>query len=167
MLYIKLFENFKDRKLEDYFIDNKFLYHYTHTEYLDSIEKKGLIPNKNFTYGVNAVNGVFLTTSQSLYKANLPKDLIEIQSDFYDALEEDDIYNDEDKPIVRLKVDVSKLDISKFRPDDDYTKNRYNYNKATSDYDKLVESLDIWGSIAYTDIIHPSNIVTKDYNYFA
>jgi hypothetical protein len=56
-------------------------------------------------------------------------------------------------------ADVSKLDLKKFVVDDDYALNKYNYNEATNNKEKLLESLKIWNSIGYADVIPPSCIV--------
>lgn len=83
----------------------------------------------------------------------------------------DDYYNNEEdydeKPIVRLTIDVTQLDYSKFTWDDDYILNTYNYNKAKSKNEKIIESLDIWGSICYLGIINPNLIVNQDFDYGA
>ena len=155
-------ENFDLKsKLTNYFFDDKYLYHYTQTDNLDSIKEEGLIPRKypNSHYSKGSV-GIFLTTSSSLYKANLPEPLMDLMDDYY---ENEDAYDE--KPLIRLTIDVSKLDISKFIWDDDYILNKYGWNKAETDIDKIIESLDIWGSIAYLDVIPPSLIVKTDFDY--
>jgi len=149
-----------ENKLKNHLIDGKYLYHYTQTEYLEYIMKEGLIPRKypNSYYSQGA-KGVFLTTSTSLYKANLPESLIELMDEYYDNGEIGE------KPLVRLTVDVSKLDINKFIWDDDYILNRYGWNKAETNLDKIIESLDLWGSIAYLGTIPPNLIINSDFNY--
>lgn len=143
--------------ISDHLIDGKFLYHYTYTDHLESILDHGLIPryepNSDYT---NGIDGVFLTVYSSLYKINLPSNLM-------DRMEEFD--GDGDPPIVRLKIDITKLDYNKFTWDDDYALNAYGWNKAISVEDKIIESLSIWGSIVYTSIIIPDYIVSHDYNY--
>jgi hypothetical protein len=74
------------------------------------------------------------------------------------------IYNNQ-KPLVRLWVNASKLDVDKFTWDDDYIKNRYGWNKAISREDKIIESLHIWGAIAYTGDIPPRLITHYDFDY--
>jgi hypothetical protein len=145
-------------RIKPYLIDGKYLYHYTATENERSIKTQGLKPASNANY--NGAKGVFLTASQSLYKANLPQRLMDLMDDYY---EYEDAYDE--KPIVRLKIDISKLDVSKFTWDDDYMQNQYGWNKAESDVDKVIESLDIWGTIVYTDMIPPSAIVSSDFDY--
>jgi hypothetical protein len=73
----------------------------------------------------------------------------------------------EEKPIIRLKIDVSNLDPNKFVCDDDYIRNSSNYNKATTDSDAIIESMTIWGSVAYTGNIDVSLIVDQSYDYGA
>lgn len=153
-------ENSFESKLKTYFIDGKYLYHYTQTEYLEYIKEEGLIPRKYpNSYYPNGSKGVFLTTSSSLYNANLPESLIELMDEYYD--------NDEigEKPLIRLTIDATKLDINKFIWDDDYILNRYGWNKAETDIDKIIESLDIWKSIAYLGTIPPDLIINYDFNY--
>jgi len=100
------------------------------------------------------------TTSQSLYKANLPQSLMDIMDEYY---EDEESYGY--KPLVRLWIDVTKLDLNKLTWDDDYILNKYGWNKATTDKEKVIESLDIWGSVAYLDTI-PKNIIVKyDFDY--
>ena len=150
-----------ENKLKNHLIDGKYLYHYTPTDNIDTIKLEGLIPRKypNSNYP-NGSNSIFLTTSSSLYKANLPETLMDLMNDYY---ENEDDY--EEKPIVRLTIDVSKLDTNKFIWDDDYILNKYGYNKAESNIDKIIESLDIWGSIAYLGTIPPNLIINSDFDY--
>ena len=153
-------ENFED-SIKNYLIDGKYLFHYTLTDYLDDILEEGLIPRKNpNSYYKDGSEGIFLTTSQSLYKANLPQSLIDIMDEYYEYEESFDT-----KPIVRLWIDVTKLDLNKLTWDDDYILNRYGYNKSVSDKEKIIESLDIWGSIVYLDIISKNLIVNHDFDY--
>jgi hypothetical protein len=149
-----------ENKLKNHLIDGKYLYHYTKTEYLEYIKEEGLVPRKypNSNYS-NGAKGVFLTVNDSLYKANLPESLIEQIEEYYDNGEIGE------KPIVRLTIDISKLDINKFIWDDDYILNRYGWNKAETNIDKIIESLDIWGSIAYLGTIPPNLIVNSDFEY--
>lgn len=152
-------------RLKEYLIDGKYLYHYTLTDNLDSIEDSGLIPRQNpNSYYDNGANAIFLTNSLSLYKANLPQSLMDIMNEYYEDFEDDE--DDGEKPIIRLTIDVSKLDIDKFIWDDDYILNNYGYNKATTDEDKIIESLDIWGSIAYLGNIPSDLIINTDFDYF-
>jgi len=150
-----------EHKLNTQLIGGKYLYHYTQTDNLDSIKQEGLVPRKypNSHYP-NGSKGIFLTTSTSLYKANLPESLMDLMNDYY---ENEDAYDE--KPLIRLTIDVTKLDMSKFIWDDDYILNKYGWNKAETDIDKIIESLDIWGSIAYLGAIPPSLIVTSDFDY--
>ncbi len=150
-------------KMKDFLIDDRYLFHYTQTEYLPDILKEGLIPRKypNSNYP-NGAKGVFLTTSYSLYNANLPESLMELMDDYY---ENEDNYNE--KPLVRLTIDVTKLDVDKFTWDDDYIKNVYGWNKANTDTEKIIESLELWRSVAYLENIPPNLIVKYDFDYNA
>lgn len=148
-------------RLKPYLIDGKYLYHYTLTDNLDEIKEYGLIPRRYpNSYYLNGSKGVFLTKSVSLYKANLPQSLMDVMNDYNDNDNEDD-----EKPLVRLTIDVSKLE-NKFTWDDDYILNKYGWNKTQSDEDKIIESLDIWGSISYLGNISPNLIVKQDFDYY-
>ena len=166
------------KKLKYHLIEGKYLYHYTLTDNLDSIKEEGLIPRKNpNSHYATGSQAIFLTKSSSLYNANLPQSLMDVMDAYYGS--EEDTEDDDDeiweghqtdhgqKPIVRLTIDVSKLDIEKFIWDDDYILNRYKWNKAKAHADKIIESLDVWGSIAYSAIIPPNVIVKVDFDYFA
>lgn len=142
---------------------NYSLYHYTLVENLDSILEEGIIPNKNINYNKGS-NAVFLTNKSSLYNANLPQRLMDEMDRFYD---ENDKYDNEDKPIVRLTISLKGLNENNFYPDDDYLENRYNWNKAKTFEKQKEESLEIWGSIAYKGIIPLKNIINVDFNYGA
>ena len=147
--------------IRKYLIESKYLFHYTLTDNLENILDEGLIPRKNpMSYYQDGSNAIFLTTSHSLYNANLPQELVDEMDDYYDN--EDDY---ETKPITRLWIDISTLDFSKFIWDDDYILNKYDWNKAETDNDKIIESLDIWGSIAYKDKIDKRNIFKYDFEY--
>jgi hypothetical protein len=148
-------------RLSNYLIDGKYLYHYTLTDNLESIMDEGLIPRRypNSFYE-KGTKGIFLTTSPSLYNANLPQSLMDIMNDYY---EDEESYGE--KPIVRLTVDVTKLDNDLFEVDDDYKMNLYGWNKSENDEDKVIESLDLWKSISYKGIINPNLIKNIDYNY--
>lgn len=152
-------DNLLDR-LKPHLIGGEYLYHYTLTYNLDEIMSDGLIPRKypNSHYEKGA-EGVFLTNSESLYKANLPQELMDTMSEYYDNGEEGD------KPIVRLKIKIINLDANKFTYDDDYKMNSYKWNKANGELDKIVESLNIWGSIAYLGTIPKENIIGHDFDY--
>ena len=110
MKHIKLFENFKD-KLENHFIEGKYLYHYTLVDNIEDIKKEGLIPNKNSNYK-NGANAVFLTNKSSLSKANLPSNLMIRYEEFYNSFydEDDDVFqNSEDDYAISnlfIKVDL-------------------------------------------------------------
>lgn len=147
--------------IQKYLIDGKYLFHYTLTEHLENILSEGLIPRKYpNSYYKDGSKGIFLTTSHSLYKANLPQTLMEVVYEYYE-----DVEAYETKPLVRLWIDVSKLDLSKLTWDDDYILNKYDWNKATTDSEKIIESLDTWGSVAYLDQI-PKEFITKyDFDY--
>lgn len=155
-------ESFNEtNNINKYLIEGRYLFHYTLTEYLDEILKEGLIPRKNpNSYYNNGSKGIFLTTSYSLYKANLPQSLIDIMGEYY---ENEDSYDN--KPLVRLWVDISKLDTNKLTWDDDYVLNKYGWNKAINNTEKVIESLDIWGSVAYIGNISKNAIVKYDFNY--
>jgi hypothetical protein len=157
---IKLFEDYTRHLLGE-----NYLYHYTLVDNLDSIMNEGLTPNKNPNYS-NGSEAVFLTNKSSLSQANLPQHLIDELEWFYEEIGEDEYEND-DRPIVRLKIDISQLDKELFVPDDDYLENRYGWNKAITPEEQLEESLDIWGSIAYKGIIDPKFIIDKDFDYFS
>ena len=150
-------------KLQSHLIDGKYLYHYTQTDNLDSIKHEGLIPRKypNSNYQTGA-SGIFLTTSNSLYKANLPESLMDLMDDYY---ENEDAYSE--RPVVRLTIDITKLDLNKFTWDDDYILNKYGYNKAEDNVDKIIESLEIWGSVAYLGVIPTDLIINSDFDYSA
>lgn len=167
MKHIKtLGEYINESILEDinkYLIQDKYLFHYTLTENLENILEEGLIPRKNpNSYYDNGSKGIFLTTSHSLYKANLPQFLMDIMNEYN---EDEEVYNYK-KPLVRLWIDISKLDINKFIWDDDYILNKYGWNKAITNEEKIIESLDIWGSICYLGIVSKENIVKYDFEYF-
>lgn len=150
-------------RLKPYLINGKFLYHYTLTEHLESIMSEGLIPRKEpNSHYPNGAKGIFLTYSESIYKANLPQILSDTLDDYYDNEESYD-----NKPVVRLMVDVTALDVTKFIWDDDYILNKYNWNKAVKNDDKIIESLEIWGTIAYLGVIPKTNISGYDFNYHA
>jgi hypothetical protein len=166
MKYLKTFnENNSNTDLytviKPYLIEGKYLYHYTKTENLDEIKDYGLIPRKypNSHYSKGSV-GIFLTSSSSLYKANLPQELMDLIGEYY---EDEDAYDE--KPLVRLTIDITSLDFNKFIWDDDYILNKYGWNKAKTDIDKIKESLDIWGSIAYLGTIPPELIIKEDFDY--
>ena len=80
--------------------------------------------------------------------------------DYYDNGESSD-----EKPIVRLKINVSMLNPNGFTWDDDYILNKYGWNKAELDIDKIVESLDLWRSIAYLGNIPKEAIIGYDFDY--
>jgi len=155
MKYLKLFEEYT------HFSKEKYLYHYTLVDNLESIMNDGLIPNKNINYK-NGSESVFLTNKSSLSKINLPQHLMDELDWFYEEIGE---YKNEDRPIIRLKIDVSKLDRDLFVPDDDYLENRYGWNKAKTHEEQIEESLYIWGSVAYKGIIEPKYIIDKDFDY--
>jgi len=149
-------------KLNDFLIDGRYLYHYTLTDNLDSIMDDGLIPKKySNSYYKDGAIGIFLTRFDSLYKANLPQPLMDEMDEYY---ENEELYDT--KPIVRLWVDVNELDVNKIIWDDDHILNKYGWNKAISNTDKIIESLDIWGSIAYLGTISKSAIIKYDFEYF-
>ncbi len=160
MEHIKLFEDYTRHLL-----DEKFLYHYTLVDNLDSIMREGLIPNKNTNYS-NGSEAVFLTNKSSLSKANLPQHLMDELEWFYEEIGEDEYEND-DRPIVRLKIEISKLNKDLFVPDDDYLENIYGWNKAKTHEEQLEESLNIWGSISYKGIIDTKFIIDKDFDYYS
>jgi hypothetical protein len=160
MKHIKIYEDYTRHLLSEY-----CLYHYTLVDNLDSIIIGGLEPNKNSNYS-NGSEAVFLTNKSSLSKANLPQHLMDELEWFYEEIGEDD-YENVDRPIVRLKIDISQLDKDLFVPDDDYLENRYGWNKGKTHEEKLEESLNIWGSIAYKGIIEPKYIIDKDFDYYS
>ena len=147
--------------IENYLIDGKYLFHYTLTDNLNDILTDGLIPRKYpNSYYQNGSNAIFLTTAQSLYKANLPQSLMDVMGEYYENEENYDY-----KPIVRLWIDVTKLNLNEFTWDDDYNSNSYGWNKATTDNEKIIESLNIWGAVAYLNNI-PKNLIAKyDFDY--
>lgn len=147
-------------KLKPYLIKGKYLYHYTPTHNLDEIQEEGLIPRKypNSFYE-KGIQGVFLTNKSSLYGANLPQDLMDLMDDYYENEEDDE------KPIVRLTIDVTQLNPNKITWDDDYIMNQYKWNKSNGDEDKIIESIDMWGTIAYEGIISLEHIINYDFDY--
>lgn len=158
----KFNENISYNDISEYLIEGKYLFHYTLTEYLEEILDEGLIPRKNpNSYYQGGSKGVFLTTSRSLYNANLPQDFMDFMDMYYDDGES------YDNPIVRLWIDVSNLNFRKFALDDDYVLNKYDWNKAKSDKEKLIESLKLWGSLSYEDTISPNIIKKYDYEYLS
>ena len=148
-------------RLTEYALEDKYLYHYTLTDNLESIMADGLIPrrypNSNYPKGAN---GIFLTTSDSLYDANLPESMMDLMSEYYD---DEESYSE--KPIVRLKIDITILNPNNFTWDDDYILNKYGWNKAETDVDKIVESLELWRSIAYLGNIPKEAILGYDFDY--
>jgi hypothetical protein len=154
------FNNLLER-LKPYFIGGKYLYHYTPTYNMVDIQEEGLIPRKNpnsFYYG--GIEGIFLTNKSSLYSANLPQNLMDLMDKYYEK-EEDE------KPIVRLTIDVTQLNPNKITWDDDYIMNSYKWNKALTDEGKIIESIDMWGAITYKGIIPPKFIINEDFNYLS
>jgi hypothetical protein len=135
----------------------------TLTDNLESIIDEGLIPKRypNSFYE-EGTEGIFLTTSPSLYNANLPQSLMDVMDEYY---EDEESYDK--KPIVRLTVDITKLDNDLFDVDDDYKMNLYGWNKSENDEDKIIESLDLWRSITYNGIISSELIKNIDFNYGA
>ena len=87
---------------------------------------------------------------------------MDVMDEYYKDEKTDDI-----KPLVRLWVDVTKLDLDKFAWDDDYILNQYGWNKAKTDEEKIIESLDIWGSVTYLDRIPKNLIIKYDFNYLS
>ena len=101
------FNNLLNR-LKPYLIEGKYLYHYTPTYNLDDIKEEGLIPRKTpNSFYKDGIEGIFLTNKSSLYSANLPQDLMNLMDEYYENGEE------EEKPIVRLTVDVTQLNPNK------------------------------------------------------
>ena len=142
-------------------IENKYMYHYTLTENLDDILKHGLIPRKKpNSHYKNGSNGIFLTIYNSLYKANLPQELMDTMNDYYDNID-----NYDEPPIVRLKIDVSKLNLNDMYYDDDYKMNSYGWNKAKTHKEKIIECIDMWGALCYLNIIPKEYIINYDYDY--
>lgn len=148
--------------LKPYLIEGKYLYHYTPTYNLDDIKEKGLIPRKppNSFYK-DGIEGIFLTNKSSLYSANLPQNLMNLMDEYYENGEE------YEKPIVRLTIDVTQLNPDKITWDDDYIMNQYKWNKANTDEDKIIESIDIWGTISYKGLIPPELIINEDFDYLS
>ena len=155
------FNNLLNR-LKPYLIEGKYLYHYTPTYNLDDIKEEGLIPRKTpNSFYKDGIEGIFLTNKSSLYSANLPQDLMNLMDEYYENGEE------EEKPIVRLTVDVTKLNPNKITWDDDYIMNQYKWNKSNTDEDKIIESIDIWGTISYKGLIPPELIINEDFDYLS
>ena len=147
-------------KLKPYLIEGNYLYHYTPTYNLEDIKEEGLIPRKNpNSFYKNGIEGIFLTNKSSLYGANLPQDLMNFMDEYYENEEEDE------KPIVRLTIDITQLNPNKITWDDDYIMNLYKWNKAKTDEDKIIESIDIWGTISYKGLIPPELIINHDFDY--
>jgi hypothetical protein len=157
--YIKKGKNINENiypKIKNELDDGKYLYHFTETYLLDLIKKEGLKPNKNPNY--NGSKGVFLTKHLDIYRTNLPQRIMNILDEYYDNPKD---Y--EEKPIVRLKIDISKLNMDNFTYDDDYILNSYGWNKAKTKEEQIIESLDLWGTIVYLDKI-PANLIV-DYSF--
>jgi hypothetical protein len=155
------FNNLLNR-LKPYLIEGKYLYHYTPTYNLDDIKEEGLIPRKTpNSFYKDGIEGIFLTNKSSLYSANLPQDLMNLMDEYYENGEE------EEKPIVRLTVDVTQLNPNKITWDDDYIMNQYKWNKSNTDEDKIIESIDIWGTISYKGLIQPELIINEDFDYLS
>jgi len=147
----------------NHLIGGRYLYHYTLTDNLNSILEEGIIPRKNpNSFYKEGIEGVFLTNKSSLYNVNLPQTLMDVMDDYYNN---EDMYDE--KPIVRLTIDVSSLDIKLFDVDDDYKLNLYKWNKSENHEDKLTESLDLWGSVSYKGQIPVHLIKNIDFNYGA
>ena len=137
-------------KLKPYLIKGKYLYHYTPTYNLEDIKEEGLIPRKNpNSFYKGGIKGIFLTNKSSLYGTNLPQDLMDLMDEYYENGEEDE------KPIVRLTIDITQLNPNKITWDDDYIMNLYKWNKARTDEDKIIESIDIW-AVSYTHLTLPT-----------
>lgn len=161
MIYLKIFEKFNlEKKIQKHFINDDFLYHYTLTDNLEEILQEGLIPRHYPNSHYKNSKGVFLTNKMSLYQVNLPQTLMDEMEKFYNDLIDE-------KPIIKLIINASKLDIDKFIPDDDYLLNKYNYNNAKTTDEEVVESLKIWGSVAYDGIIPRKYITSFNFNYLA
>ena len=138
------------------------MYHYTPTYNLDDIKEEGLIPRKTpNSFYKDGIQGIFLTNKSSLYSANLPQNLMNLMDEYYENGEEDE------KPIVRLTIDVTQLNPDKITWDDDYIMNQYKWNKANTDEDKIIESIDIWGTISYKGLIPPELIINEDFDYLS
>ena len=155
-------ENLSNR-MSNYLIDGKYLYHYTLTDNLESIMDEGLIPKRypNSFYEEGS-KGIFLTTSPSLYNANLPQSLMDAMNEYYE-----DKGSYDEKPVVRLTIDVTNLNYDLFDVDDDYKMNLYKWNRAENHEDKIIESLDLWRAISYKGIISPELIKKADFRYKA
>jgi hypothetical protein len=155
------FNNLLNR-LKPYLIEGKYMYHYTPTYNLDDIKEEGLIPRKTpNSFYKDGIQGIFLTNKSSLYSANLPQNLMNLMDEYYENGEEDE------KPIVRLTIDVTQLNPDKITWDDDYIMNQYKWNKANTDEDKIIESIDIWGTISYKVLIPPELIINEDFDYLS
>ena len=149
-------------KLKPHLIEGKYLYHYTPTYNLDDIKEEGLIPRKTpNSFYKDGIEGIFLTNKYSLYSANLPQNLMNLMDEYYENGEEDE------KPIVRLTIDVTQLNTNKITWDDDYIMNQYKWNKSNTDEDKIIESIDIWGTISYKGLIPPELIINEDFDYLS
>jgi hypothetical protein len=48
---------------------------------------------------------------------------------------------------------------------DDYILNQYGWNKAISNEEKLIESLSVWGTVAYSENIPPNLISDYSFNF--
>jgi len=155
------FNNLLNR-LKPYLIEGKYMYHYTPTYNLDDIKEEGLIPRKTpNSFYKDGIQGIFLTNKSSLYSANLPQNLMNLMDEYYENGEEDE------KPIVRLTIDVTQLNPDKITWDDDYIMNQYKWNKVNTDEDKIIESIDIWGTISYKGLIPPELIINEDFDYLS
>lgn len=154
-------ENFNyETELEKHFREGKYLYHYTLSDNMEEILEEGLIPRKNpNSFYQNGCQGVFLTTTSSFNKANLPQELID-EVDIYFESGDEDI---EGHPLTQLKVNVENLDINKFHPDDDYLR-RHKDEGDLPIGEQIINSLNYGWGVCYKGNIPKENIVgyTKD-----
>ena len=170
----RLFENetedFKTTLLNNVWDDENsgyhYLYHFTLTDNINSILEDGLIPRKypNSNYE-NGCDGVFLTSKQDTYGANLPGILINILEDFYQEYydEEGEVIGEEpsdsDSPLTIMKIRIDNLDFSLSNSDDDYNVYHSITDKENDRERHVLNSLTDYGAICYKGIIPEENII--------
>ena len=133
--------------LAENFIDQPYMYHFTHVDNIDSILKEGLLVghHKNNTAYKDKCEGISLTVKKHTNDVNLAHHLFEEYENSY--LDDGTL----DYPVIaRIIIKSSELDERFIKADDDY--------KQLKKDDDPYESF-IMGSICYVNDIKPSDIV--------